>query len=185
MEVAPIAQIPALPVELWHQISASLYKEAPGTAEYVDPEPYQLLVQVSRQMTAAGAKTVLSRTIHVGVEVHTILPNGHLHNEHGPAIIRGACKKWYQNNELHREDGPAYELVGVYEQWYQCGILHRSGGPAQFSLHRDTFDWFWYGKLHRDDGPATKTDDGTVKWFHHGIEYFPLDQSSTGEIPPL
>jgi hypothetical protein len=39
-------------------------------------------------------------------------------------------KRWYINNKLHREDGPAVECADGYKAWYINGKLHRENGPA-------------------------------------------------------
>jgi hypothetical protein len=56
-------------------------------------------------------------------------------------------KCWYQNDQLHRTDGPAIEFVNGTKKWYQNG------------------------KLHRTDGPAMEWDDGVTEWFIEGKEY--------------
>jgi len=61
------------------------------------------------------------------------LPNGYLHNEHGPATIRpDGTKEWCINGELHRLDGPAivWGEHAVDEEWFFNGKLHRTDGPA-------------------------------------------------------
>ena len=49
--------------------------------------------------------------------------NGLIVDEDGP-------KTWYQNNLLHREDGPAVEHPDGTKVWYQNNQLHRTDGPA-------------------------------------------------------
>jgi hypothetical protein len=39
-------------------------------------------------------------------------------------------KRWYLNDELHREDGPAIEYANGEKQWYRNDTLHREDGPA-------------------------------------------------------
>ena len=39
-------------------------------------------------------------------------------------------KRWYVNDKLHREDGPAVEDAGGNKLWYLDGELHRTDGPA-------------------------------------------------------
>jgi hypothetical protein len=53
-------------------------------------------------------------------------------------------KKYYLNNLLHREDGPAIEYADGWKEWYQ------------------------HGKLHRSDGPAIERPDGFKTWYFHG-----------------
>lgn len=47
----------------------------------------------------------------------------------GMKIVNGD-KFWYQNGELHREDGPAIEYTNGDKFWYQNDVLHRKDGPA-------------------------------------------------------
>lgn len=58
--------------------------------------------------------------------------NNQLHRENGPAVIwpNNYCEKWYKNGELHREDGPAIIWPNACEQWYKNDQLHREDGPA-------------------------------------------------------
>lgn len=38
---------------------------------------------------------------------------------------------WYnEEDQLHREDGPAYELADGTKKWWLNGKLHREDGPA-------------------------------------------------------
>jgi len=39
-------------------------------------------------------------------------------------------KHWYQNNKLHRVDGPAIEGANGTKFWCLDGKLHRTNGPA-------------------------------------------------------
>ena len=55
-------------------------------------------------------------------------------------------KYWYQNNKLHRADGPAIERADGTKLWYHNG------------------------KFHRTDGPAVEYTDGTKYWFLNGVE---------------
>ena len=34
-------------------------------------------------------------------------------------------KYWFQNDKLHRLDGPAVEYADGEKHWYQKGLLHR------------------------------------------------------------
>jgi hypothetical protein len=38
--------------------------------------------------------------------------------------------RWYLNDKLHREDGPAIEYSDGSKSWYLNGKLHREDGPA-------------------------------------------------------
>jgi hypothetical protein len=39
-------------------------------------------------------------------------------------------KRYYKDNLLHREDGPAKEFTNGTKMWYINGKLHRTDGPA-------------------------------------------------------
>ena len=52
-------------------------------------------------------------------------------------------KRWYLNDELHREDGPAVIFTDGHKEWYLNDKLHREDGPA--IEHRDGTK-FWYLK---------------------------------------
>ena len=54
-------------------------------------------------------------------------------------------KRWFLNDTLHREDGPAVEYT-------------------------DGRNWYLNGKLHRVDGPAIEYADGRKRWFSDGFE---------------
>ena len=56
-------------------------------------------------------------------------------------------KRWFLDDKLHREDGPAVEYVNGSKEWYLNG------------------------KCHRVDGPAVEYDYGTKYWFLNGVEY--------------
>jgi hypothetical protein len=48
---------------------------------------------------------------------------------------------WFQNGNLHREDGPAAEYKNGHKAWYRNGKLHREDGPAVEHINGDKF---WY-----------------------------------------
>jgi hypothetical protein len=80
--------------------------------------------------------------------------NNELHREDGPAIEwSSGTKKWWFNGKLHREDGPAIEWGGGDKEWWFNGKQHRKGGPAieQVNGYKG---WWINGKRHREDGPA-------------------------------
>ena len=56
-------------------------------------------------------------------------------------------KRWYLNDKLHREDGPAIE----YYDGSKC--------------------WYLNDKRHRTDGPAIEYADGRKRWFLNDKEY--------------
>ena len=76
---------------------------------------------------------------------------------------------WYQNDKLHRLDGPAVEWSNGTREWYQNGQLHRLDGPA-VEWSNGTREWWQHGKLHRTDGPAIEWADGNRQWWIKGKE---------------
>lgn len=75
---------------------------------------------------------------------------------------------YYLNGKLHREDGPALELLNGTKSWFSLGQLHRKGAPAVVKPDGQRC-WYENGKLHREDGPAITKADGTKKWYRRGI----------------
>jgi hypothetical protein len=78
-------------------------------------------------------------------------------------------KRWYINNKLHREDGPAVECADGYKAWYINGKLHRENGPAAEYADGDKW-WYINGKLHRENGPAAEYADGDKCWYINDVE---------------
>ena len=52
------------------------------------------------------------------------------YNFTGSVEYLNISKCWYKKGKLHREDGPAVELVRGQKEWYKEGKLHRLDGPA-------------------------------------------------------
>jgi hypothetical protein len=48
-------------------------------------------------------------------------------------------KYWYQNDQLHRLDGPAVEWANGDKFWYQNDQLHRLDGPAYESANGEKY----------------------------------------------
>jgi len=77
--------------------------------------------------------------------------------------------EWYQNDKLHRLDGPAIEYANGYKFWYQNDKLHRLDGPA-VEYANGYKVWYQNDKRHREDGPACEYADGDRYWFIEGKE---------------
>ena len=67
--------------------------------------------------------------------------------EYTVKVFANGDKLWYQNGELHSEDGPAIEM---------------SNGDKT---------WWVNGKRHREDGPAIECINGTKEWWVNGKQY--------------
>jgi hypothetical protein len=76
-------------------------------------------------------------------------------------------KRWYLNDKLHREDGPAVEYPTGYKSWWLNGKRHREDGPAVEHADGDK-SWWLNGKRHREDGPAIEYVDGYKSWYLNG-----------------
>ena len=77
---------------------------------------------------------------------------------------------YYLNGILHREDGPAIELVNGDRAWWVNGKLHREYDPA-IEHGNGTKIWYKNGKLHREAGSAVAFADGYKKWYLNGKFY--------------
>lgn len=120
MELAALAQPFELPVELWHMVAVSLWCRK--FTEYPDPTIYRALVSVSKAMAIPTAKTKLSRVTTIAGLMRVTLPNGDLHNEHGPSVVnRDGTMEWYSDGLRHRVDGPAVIHSCGSQHWYAYG----------------------------------------------------------------
>ena len=80
-------------------------------------------------------------------------------------VFKNGSKHWFQNNRLHREDGPAIEYANGDKFWYQKGQRHREDGPASECTNGDKY---WYLKdisftKEEFDQKMSKRDDCTGK----------------------
>ena len=85
----------------------------------------------------------------------------------GPIIDDDGTQSWYQDDKLHRLDGPAVMRADGSQVWYQDDKLHRLDGPAVIHADGDQY-WYQERKLHRLDGPAVIY--GKQQWFRDGEE---------------
>jgi hypothetical protein len=78
-------------------------------------------------------------------------------------------KDWRINdgNQLHREDGPAREMINGDKHWYINGKRHRLDGPA-IEWNDDHKQWWVNGKRHRLDGPAIVYKSKGIEWYING-----------------
>ena len=65
-----------------------------------------------------------------------------------------------ENGELHREDGPAIEIIHNTAVWYKADNLYGIDGPEYFDV-LDRWEWWINNKRHRTDGPAVEYANGT------------------------
>jgi len=90
--------------------------------------------------------------------------NGLIIDEHG-------AKRYYLNDKLHREDGPAVEWKNGNKWWYRHGRLHREDGPAFEEGWDGSKYWYINGERHREDGPAIEFANGVKFYYLNNIEY--------------
>lgn len=72
--------------------------------------------------------------------------------EYTVRVDSNGTKAWWQNDKLHRLDGPAIEYVD---------------GPASRWVNICK-SWYQNGKRHRLDGPAVECYDGAKSWYIEG-----------------
>ena len=63
----------------------------------------------------------------------------------GLIVYKDGTKRWYKDDKIHREDGPAVKFAD------------------------GTKEWFKDGKQHRADGPSAELPDGTKSWWYKDI----------------
>ena len=97
--------------------------------------------------------------------IYKYFMNDILHRENGPAVITDEYEEWWCNGRVHREDGPAIVYKNGGEEWYKYGLLHREDGPA--IIKQDYEEWRLNGFLHREDGPAMNYGFGK-EWYLNG-----------------
>ena len=85
-------------------------------------------------------------------------------NEHGTIYY------YNENDERHREDGPAIEWANGDRFWYKNGKLHRENGPAREYADGDKYG-YKNGLRHREDGPAIEYADGNNRYWYNGFYY--------------
>ena len=93
-------------------------------------------------------------------------------------------KSWYQNDKLHRTDGPAIEYANGDKYWYQNGKPHRTDGPADEYADGDKY-WYQDGKLHRTDGPAVEHASGSKDWYIEGREHTKEEFDAIVNVPKV
>ena len=59
----------------------------------------------------------------------------------GCSIDKENDKSWYQNGEIHREDGHAVEMANGTRFWYRKGEVHREDGPT-VEVNNDVKYWY-------------------------------------------
>jgi hypothetical protein len=89
--------------------------------------------------------------------------------EYKVKVYANGNRDWYQNDRLHREDGPAIEYADGGKEWYQNDRLHREDGPA-IEYADGSKEWYQNDERHRLDGPAIQYVNGYKEWYIDGKE---------------
>src|ERR1039458_4549593 len=79
-----------------------------------------------------------------------------------------SVKSWYQNNLLHRVDGPAVEHANGDLEWYQNGSRHRMDGPAVVNA-RGTAEWYIDGKQINENEFLTLVSSRRLERMKEGV----------------
>lgn len=94
--------------------------------------------------------------------------NNELHRVDGPAVINAKGKEWHQRGLFHRDDGPAVDYVDGTQLWYQHQKPHRDGDEPALVYANGTKTWCKNGMYHREgDKPAVEHPDGGKEWYKH------------------
>ena len=62
------------------------------------------------------------------------------------------------------------QRANVHKEWYKNGVLHREDGPAMELINEDKH-WYINGERHREDGPAIEYGNGTKEWYINNKSY--------------
>jgi hypothetical protein len=65
--------------------------------------------------------------------------------KNGLEINEWGTKRYYLNDKLHREEGPAIEYPCGDKEWFQNGLYHRLDGPA-IEWYNGSGWWYFHGK---------------------------------------
>jgi hypothetical protein len=115
--------------------------------------------------------------------------------KNGLIINDNGDKLWYQNDKLHRFDGPAIETHDGMKYWYLSGKelteekwheIYTKKTVLSIAINKDTDKeiinqldglvidingeerWYQKGKLHNENGPAFIAVNGDKHWFING-----------------
>lgn len=77
---------------------------------------------------------------------------------------------YYQNDLLHRDNGPAAIHHNGTKTWYKEGKKHRVGAPAHI-WNNGNIEWFFEGLRHCETGPALIYPGRKEEYYLMGIKY--------------
>jgi len=76
-------------------------------------------------------------------------------------VLENGNKEWYLDDKLHREDGPAIEIVNGDKYWFLNGKFHREDGPAIEYASGNKF-WYLNGKELTEEKFLQRTKKHTI-----------------------
>ena len=69
----------------------------------------------------------------------------------GLVVSRDGDRYWYQDDLLHREDGPAIEYSNGDKEWIVNNEFHRLEGPAIINISDGTTEWYIDGERYNQE----------------------------------
>lgn len=105
----------------------------------------------------------------------------------GKIIDSAGTERWYKDDILHREDGPAVIYKDGTEYWYKDGMRHCEDGPGILDRNGDKW-WYKDGRRHREDGPALIRINGEKRHYLNDIlikekDYLKVQNCPIDELP--
>jgi hypothetical protein len=84
-------------------------------------------------------------------------------------VIRNKDEEyWFEDDNLHRDDGPAVTYENGQKMWYKNGELHREDGPAIIRANGKK-EWYLYKRpLTREEWWNSITHEMKVKALFNG-----------------
>jgi hypothetical protein len=74
----------------------------------------------------------------------------HILVKNGLQIDPDGTRYWYEDGQLHRENGPAVEWADGSREWWFRGELHRQDGPA-IERANGTKEWWYLGRQEQEE----------------------------------
>lgn len=78
-----------------------------------------------------------------------------------------------ENQEYHRDGGPAVKYAEGGEEWHQHGKPHRDGDLPAITDSQGSKGYYKDGQLHRLFKPAIENADGSVQFWVEGKQLTP------------
>lgn len=82
----------------------------------------------------------------------------------------GNLTRYYKDDVLHRDNGPASIAKNGTKKWYKNGLLHRVDKPA-FIWDNGNIEWYLEGQRHCETGPAKIYPGRIQEWYLFDTRY--------------